>query len=90
VLGWLCFGLVLLLVCWVVFGIIRAIGGVRYQTGPDAGPAPRYGFSSGGGGFLPALLGGMFGATTGKWIYDQLFRADSGGVDSSSGNRSDQ
>lgn len=54
-----------LVVVWMVIGLFRSMssgGGV----GAGAGPA------SGGGGFFSSLLGGMFGAAAGMWLYDQF------------------
>lgn len=68
--GWICLGLVLLLAVWFVVGLIRALtGGVGGAGGP------------GGGGFFSSLLGGMFGAMAGMWLYNNLFGGSSFGSD---------
>jgi hypothetical protein len=91
--GWVCLGLVVLLVVWLIVGLIRAFtgGGQRYGGGmgggyPGAGyPGGGYGGYGGGfggGGFMSGLLGGMFGAAAGNWMYDRFFRdggSNSGG-----------
>lgn len=65
--------IVVALVVWVVLRILGAIfagsggGGGAYSGGQMA---PGYG--GGGGGFLTNMLGGMFGAAAGMWIYDQF------------------
>ncbi len=57
-------------VVWVVIGILRAL--FRAGSGGSA-MAP----ASGGGGFLSSLMGGMFGAAAGMWMYNQ-FSGDHG------------
>lgn len=66
-MGWLIPAIVIGLVVWVVIGIIRAISG-RASGGPAMGQA-----GGGGGGFFSSLIGGMFGAAAGMWMYDQFF-----------------
>jgi len=66
--------IVVALVVWVVLRIVGAIfagggGGGAYSGGQMA---PGYGGGGGGGGFLTNMLGGMFGAAAGMWIYDQF------------------
>jgi uncharacterized protein len=53
-------------VLWLVFAVVRSLfsggaGGAGMQQG------------AGGGGFLRSMLGGMFGAAAGMWMYDQFF-----------------
>lgn len=43
------------------------------------GPAGYGPAGYGGGGFLSNLMGGMFGAAAGNWIYDSFFRGGGGG-----------
>ncbi|MFO0926602.1 MAG: TPM domain-containing protein [Gemmataceae bacterium] len=83
--GWVCVGLVVLLVLWVVIGMIRGFTNRgAYQAGPAAhygpgGPAMGYGApAAGGGGFLSSMLGGMLGAGAGMWAYDTFFRGGGG------------
>jgi uncharacterized membrane protein YgcG len=71
--GIICVGLVVLLVVWVVIALIRAMSG---GVGGAGYGAPGYG--GGGGGFFPSLLGGMFGAAAGMWMYDHFFGGHSG------------
>jgi len=53
-------------VLWVVFGLLRSLfGGRANPTGTPQG--------AGGGGFGRSLLGGLFGAAAGMWMYDQFF-----------------
>ena len=53
-------------VVWVVIGIIRGL--FRAGSGGSAmSPA------GGGGGFLSSMMGGIFGAAAGMWMYDQFF-----------------
>jgi uncharacterized protein len=76
--GWLCFGLMGLGAILLVVALFRAIGGG--------------GRGYGGGGFLSSMLGGLFGAAAGMWIYDtflgghsarggDVFGSGGGGVD---------
>jgi hypothetical protein len=57
--------IVAFLLCWVILGIWRAKLAAR--DGAVSGAA------AGGVTFKPGLLGGMFGAVAGHWIYDRLF-----------------
>lgn len=56
------------LAVWVVIGVIRALFGNR-NTGGMGNPA----MTGGGGGFFSSLMGGLFGAAAGMWMYDQFF-----------------
>jgi uncharacterized protein len=70
-----------LIVVWI---IIRTIGslfrgggggmmtGTGYSGGPMMGGGPMIG-GGGGGGFFSSLLGGIFGAAAGNWMYDRFF-----------------
>jgi len=91
IFGWVCLGIVALLVIWLVFGLIRAFTTPRggYMGGPGGGPGGPgyggggygggYGGGGGGGGFMTGLLGGMFGAVAGNWMYNNMFGGHSGG-----------
>ena len=73
-LGWVCMIVGVLLVVWVVFAIIRAVagwggGGGGYGAGPGYSP----GYGGGGGGFFSSLMGGLFGAAAGMWLYNNFF-----------------
>lgn len=75
--GWICIGLCVLLGIWLVIGLIRAFtggGGGGYGGGG-------YGGGGGGGGFFTGLLGGMFGAMAGMWLYNHMFGGSSFGSD---------
>lgn len=85
IMGWLCPLLGALLVGWVVIALIRAfIGAGRPPQpgyGPTAGPSYGGGYGApgyGGGGFMSNMLGGMFGAVAGNWMYDSFFRGSHG------------
>ncbi len=52
---------------WLVIGLIRAF------TGGGGGGGPGGGYGGGGGGFFTSLMGGMFGAMAGMWMYNNLF-----------------
>jgi uncharacterized protein len=89
-LGWLCMGAAVLLVVWVIVAIIRAVSGPRPGYGPGPG-GPGYGAAGGygpgyggggGGGFFSSMMGGLFGAAAGNWIFNNWF----GGHQSSPSN----
>jgi uncharacterized protein len=65
--GWICIGLSVLLGVWLIIGLIRAFtggGGGGYGGGGYGG--------GGGGGFFSGLMGGMFGAMAGMYLYNQF------------------
>lgn len=68
--GLLCIGLIILAVGWLVIGLIRAFTG----GGGGGGFGGGGGYGGGGGGFMTGLLGGLFGAAAGSWLYDSFFR----------------
>ncbi len=69
---WILIGLGVLLIFWLVSAIIRGFasmgGGGGYGYG-GGGYGPGYG---GGGGFMSGMLGGMFGAAAGMWMYNHF------------------
>lgn len=69
--GWICLGLVVLLAIWLVVGIIRALTSPAYYGGGPGYGGPGYG-GGGGFGFGTALLGGMFGAMAGMYLYNSM------------------
>lgn len=81
--GWLGTALAVMLglaVIWLAVGLFRSLsGGGRQSAGAGAGQV------SSGGGFFSSLLGGMFGAAAGMWLYDQF----SGHHGSASGSEQD-
>lgn len=68
--GWILQVVIVGLVVWLIIGVVRAIFG-RMGAGAGAGAGQMGG--GGGGGFLSSLVGGMFGAAAGMWMYDQFF-----------------
>ena len=67
-------GIVLLIV--LGFNLIRGL----FRSGTGGGGAPLgqpYGGGPGGGGFFQNVLGSMFGAAAGLWMYDHFFGAHS-------------
>lgn len=66
-MGWLIPAIVIGVVVWLVIGLFRALSG-RMGGAGAMGQA-----GGGGGGFLSSLVGGMFGAAAGMWMYDQFF-----------------
>jgi uncharacterized protein len=68
--GWVLIVAGVLLFIWVIIALIRAMSGNVY--GPGYG-GYGYGGGGGGGGFFPSLLGGMFGAMAGMWMYNSFF-----------------
>ena len=86
--GWVIAAVLGFLAAWLVVGIIRSIfSGGGAAGGTAAAPGS-------GGGFMSSLLGGMFGAAAGMWLYDQFSGhhgsdIDRGGFDDSSSSRRD-
>ena len=86
--GWVIAALLGFGAAWLVVGIVRAL----FRSGSAAGGV---GAAPGaGGGFLTSLLGGMFGAAAGMWLYDQFSGHhnsdfDRGTQDDSSSSRRD-
>jgi uncharacterized protein len=76
IMGWVCLGLVVVAAIWLVIALVRAFSG---------------GGTGRGGGFFPALLGGLFGAAAGLWLYDHFFGGDgySGGSNAYAGDDGD-
>ena len=66
--GWILKAVIVGLVVWLIIGVVRAIFG-RMGGGATAGQMG----GGGGGGFMSSLVGGMFGAAAGMWMYDQFF-----------------
>jgi uncharacterized membrane protein YgcG len=56
-MGWIGLAAVVLMVVWLGGALIQAFGSRGYEKP---------------GGFFRSLLGGMFGATAGNWLYDSL------------------
>ncbi len=65
--GWLILVLLGAGAIWLVVGIFRSL-----SRGGGAAASPGMSPVSGGGGFFSSLLGGMFGAAAGMWLYDQF------------------
>lgn len=68
-LPWICVGIAGLLVVWLIFGMIRGLsgGGGGYAAGGGGYGSPGF------GGFFPSLIGGLFGAAAGMWMYNHFF-----------------
>ncbi len=83
IFGWLC----LIVGVWIVFGLIRSMfnrgGGMGggQGNGGYGGGGPGYGGygggygGGGGGGWGSSLLGGLFGAAAGSYLYDRFFHS---------------
>lgn len=59
----------LLLLGVLIFVVIRVIGSL-FRRGGSGGMQP--GLGGGGGGFMRSMLGGLFGAAAGMWLYNQF------------------
>lgn len=69
-MSWIWIGLGVLLVVWLVVGIIRMFTSpMGYYAGGGGGGY----YGGGGGGFFSGLVGGMFGAMAGMWMYNNMF-----------------
>jgi len=64
--NWVIAAVVGMAVVWIVIGIFRAMS--NRGSSPDVAG----GGGSSGGGFMTSLIGGMFGAAAGMWLYDQF------------------
>ena len=95
--GWslgsmICIGLVAIAGLWLVFGLVRGLmgggGGGGGMGGGGMGGGGMggggYGGGGGGGGFMSSMLGGMFGAAAGMYLYDS-FRGSSHSNDAMAG-----
>lgn len=70
--SWIWTAVIVALVVWVIFGFLRSLLG-----GASSGAGMGQGAGTGGGGFFRSMLGGMFGAAAGMWMYDQFFGSHS-------------
>jgi len=65
--GWIITAVMGIGAVWLIVGVLRSFMGGR---GATAGQGMMPGM--GGGGMFSSLLGGMFGAAAGMWLYDQF------------------
>jgi hypothetical protein len=73
-LTYLLIGGAVLLVIWLVMGLLRGLTRGAGSPGMGgSGMASGYGGGGGGGGFFSNMLGGMFGAAAGMWMYNNFF-----------------
>jgi uncharacterized protein len=104
-MSWIVILIVIVIGFWILRALFRGIfhmlggGGPRqYGPGPGAGyggpgagyGGPGYGGGGGGGGFMSGMLGGLFGAAAGNWLYDSFGRGGGmgGGFGGGGGERS--
>lgn len=73
-MGWVCLGVAVLGGLWLVFAAVRALTGASRSPPAGYGPPGGYPQGAGGGGFMTSILGGLFGAAAGSWLYDSFFR----------------
>jgi hypothetical protein len=89
-MSWIVILIIIVVGFWILRALFRGIfhmlggGGPprQYGPGPGGGPgyggpgygAPGYGGGGGGGGFMSGMLGGLFGAAAGNWLYDSFGR----------------
>jgi uncharacterized protein len=77
-LRWVFIGLAVLVGIWVLRALMHGLagaGGGGAGRGYGGGGMGGYGGGGGGGGgFLSGMLGGMFGAAAGNWLYDSFGR----------------
>lgn len=83
-LGWIGITVAALLGVWLLAAVFRAVsgigrgGGVGGPMGPGgAGGYGGGGGGGGGGGFFSSLMGGLFGAAAGMWLYNSMFGGES-------------
>jgi len=88
-LHWLLIAGGVLVGLWLLMAVVRTFSGAGGAGGGMGTP--------GGGGFFSSLMGGLFGAAVGNWMYDSFFRgsgtawgaSDAYGADPSSSNAPD-
>ncbi len=83
--GWLCLAAGVAFLLWLTLAVFRPLfGGGGYGGLPGGGSGePGAGGSGpvyGGGGFSSSLLGGIFGAAAGNWMYDSFLRGGNRGA----------
>jgi hypothetical protein len=83
--SWICLLISIGLGVWLVTALIRAFTGAMGGGGYGGG----MGGGMGGGGFFPSLLGGLFGAAAGMWMYDQMFGGGSSAAHAGDGGGGD-
>jgi uncharacterized protein len=85
--GIICVALVAMLGLWLVFGLVRAF--TRPHTPPPGYGQGAYGqpggygpggYGGGGGGFMSGLMGGLFGAVAGNYLYNSFLGGSSLGA----------
>lgn len=81
IMGYVCIGLAALLGVWLVVALIRAFTG----GGGGGGPGGGGGYGGGGGGFFPSLMGGLFGAAAGMYLYNSFMGGDNASASDSTG-----
>ena len=72
IMSYVCIGLAVLLGVWLVVALIRAFTG----GGGGGGGYGGGGYGGGGGGFFPSLMGGLFGAAAGMYLYNSFMGGD--------------
>ncbi len=75
-LTYLLIGGAVLVVIWLVMGLLRGLTrgpGSPGMGGPGMAAGYGGGGGGGGGGFFSNMLGGMFGAAAGMWMYNNFF-----------------
>lgn len=75
--------LVVAVVIWIVIGLFRALSGRMGGAG-----ASQAGATGGGGGFFSSLMGGLFGAAAGMWMYNSFFGGQSHAAESNDSSAS--
>ena len=76
--GWICLAVGLIFLVWLSMAVFRPF--FREGSMPGGGPGGGgYGPVRGGGGFFSSLLGSLFGAAAGNWMYDSFFRGGNRG-----------
>lgn len=66
--SWIIMAVIGIAAIWLIVGVLRSVLGGRGQAAVGTGMSPGFG----GGGMFGSLLGGMFGAAAGMWLYDQF------------------
>lgn len=67
--------IIIVLLIWLGFSVVRGL--FRAMSGGGGSMGGGVGQPYGGGGFLQNMMGSMFGAAAGMWMYDQFFGSHS-------------
>jgi uncharacterized protein len=76
--SWIVIAIIGAIAVWFLFGLLRSFAGRGTGGGYSEGPMGGGGGwgGGGGGGWMSSILGGLFGAAAGSWLYDSFVRGN--------------